>query len=148
MKNWYKNRDLIAGIFLLIFSGWVYFTTQKIPVGKISGMPPTFFPSFLAITLAVLSVLLIISAIKDILRKVKHEYEEQDIIKVVLLVLSIVFYTILLKYIGFIYTTILYLVATITLLKGGRLIKTIPIAIIISVSVYYIFGNFFRIPLP
>jgi hypothetical protein len=107
MKNWYKNRDLIAGISLLIFSGWVYFTAQKIPIGKISGMPPTFFPSFLAITLAVLSVLLIISAIKDILRKVKHEYEEQDTIKVVLLVLSIVVYTVMLKYIGFIYTTIL-----------------------------------------
>jgi putative tricarboxylic transport membrane protein len=148
MQNYIKNRDLTIGIVLLVFSVWVYFTAQKIPVGKISGMPPTFFPSFLAIVLGLLSIMLITKAIKEVVAGAEQEYEKQDLKRVLLIILALSLYIVLFKHIGFILLTILYLTAMMLLLNAGRLIKIIPISIIITFSVYYIFGTLFRVPLP
>ncbi|MDK2986168.1 MAG: Tripartite tricarboxylate transporter TctB family [Clostridia bacterium] len=148
MSKWLKNRDFIGGSILLVFSVWFYFTAQTIPKGNVSGMPPSFFPSFLAIILGILSFIVVIKGIKQILAGSQLKIERKNHKNVFLLFLLLIAYLFAFQHLGFIVTTIIYLILVMLLLKAGKLVKIVPISIIITLAVYYIFGVGFKIPLP
>lgn len=148
MSRWLQNRDFVGGSILLIFSVWFYFTAQTIPRGNVSGMPPSFFPSFLAIILGILSVIVVGKGIKQILTGIQLQVERKNYRSVFLLFLLLSGYLLAFQYLGFIVTTIIYLIIIMLFLKAGKLVKIVPISIIITLAVYYIFGVGFNIPLP
>jgi putative tricarboxylic transport membrane protein len=116
---------------------------RALPAGSGSSMPPGYFPAFLAVVLAFLSLLVVFKGI----RESNTEYEKKDHKTVCLLVLLLIVYIILFKYMGFIISTIIYLTAAMILLKAGKLIKIIPVAVVIALAVYFIFSKGFHIPL-
>lgn len=148
MGKWLSNRDFVGGTILLIFATWFYITAQAIPNGNYPGMQPSFFPSFLGVILAFLSLFVVGNGVKEVLQNKETEYEKKDHKTVLILVLMLALYIVILKYLGFIITTVLYLIAVMSLLKAGKPAKIIPIAVIISLAVYFIFGMGFKVPLP
>lgn len=149
MSKWLSNKDVVSGGVLVVFSIWFYLTAQAIPVGNITGMPPSFFPSFLAVCLGVCSVFLFGKGIKDVLQGKTTAVDQTKDHKTVLVLLGLlIIYVVLLNIIGFIATTILYLTGVMLLLKAGKLFKLASISVVITLCVYFIFGNMFNIPLP
>jgi len=149
LTKWLNNKDVLGGGILVLFSLWFYLTSQAIPTGSITGMPPSFFPSFLAICLGVCSVSLLVKGIKDVLQgKPETSSQTKDGKTVLFLLGFLTLYVFLLNIIGFIVTTILYLTAVMLLLKAGSIKKILLISVVITLGTYYIFGNLFNIPLP
>ncbi|MDK2887982.1 tripartite tricarboxylate transporter TctB family protein [Desulfofundulus salinus] len=143
MNKWLSNRDVVSGSLLFLFSVWFFMAARSLPAGSGSSMPPGYFPAFLAVVLAFLSLLVVFKGI----RESDTEYEKKDHKTVCLLVSLLIVYIILFKYMGFITSTIIYLTAAMILLKAGKLIKIIPVAVVIALAVYFIFSKGFHIPL-
>jgi len=141
----------VSGIILFLFSIWYFVNAQALPQGSGGGLPPGYLPSFLALTLAVLSLYVVVNSLIKISRNKKenqeNEYEKKDHKTVAILILFLIVYIILFKYLGFIITTILYMTTVMSLLKAGKLIKLVPIAVIITLSIYFVFSKGFHIPL-
>ncbi|MEL7564573.1 MAG: tripartite tricarboxylate transporter TctB family protein [Dehalobacterium sp.] len=149
MSKWLSSRDVIGGGVLVLFSIWFYLTAQAIPTGNITGMPPSFFPSFLAVCLGVCSAFLLGKGIKDVLQGKKTVVSQTKDQKTVLILLGLlILYVVLFNIIGFIATTIIYLTCVMLLLKAGKLLKSVLISVVVTLVVYFIFGNLFNIPLP
>ena len=147
VKKWI-NKDFIAGIVILIFSVWVYVTAESMPLEERADIPPNFFPKFLAVVLGILSIALILKAIKDIVEGIQEAKGEKiNVQKILLLIVFIALYTYFLRDLGFIVTSVIYLIAMMKLL-GGHLIKIVPIAVISVFVIYYIFGIYFYVALP
>ncbi|MHB8132406.1 MAG: tripartite tricarboxylate transporter TctB family protein [Mobilitalea sp.] len=150
MNKWLHNRNLVSGIILFLFSIWYYVNAQALPQQSEGGLAPSYFPSFLALILAILSLYVVVDSLIRISRNKKEneeQYEKKDHKTVAILILFLIVYIILFKYLGFIITTILYLTAAMSMLKAGKLIKLVPIAVIITLSIYFVFSKGFHIPL-
>jgi putative tricarboxylic transport membrane protein len=149
LSKWLSNKDVVAGGILILFSTWFYFTSRAIPDGSVTGMPPGFFPTFLAVCLGVCSVYLFLKGVKDVLRNKAAAVEMRQDHKTVLILLGMLFvYVILLNIVGFIPITIIYLTSVMALLKAGKLLKLVSISVVMTLAVYFAFGNLFNIPLP
>jgi len=147
LNKWLRNREFIGGLGLVIFSIWFYFTSQEIPDGSVSGMPPSFFPTFLAICLGICSFFVLVKGVIEVLQDKSTTYEIKDHRTVLIVICILIIYLVLFNIIGFIASTILYLTGVMYLLKAGKLIKIFPVSVVITLGVYWIFGHLFNIPL-
>lgn len=149
MSKWLSNKEVVSGGILIVFSIWFYLTAQAIPTGNITGMPPSFFPSFLALCLGVFSVCLFRKGVKDVLQGKAAAVNQTKDHKTVLILLGLlILYIVLFNIIGFIATTILYLTSAMFLLKAGKPLKIVSISVVITLAVYFVFAKLFDVPLP
>lgn len=115
-----KYRDLIVGIFFLLFSIFYYTKSLTIVEAGVSSVGPAFVPRVVAGMTALLSILLITSSVLKLRKRVSErshqKYSDMNNIKekinylaVTLTVVLLFVYILCLEPVGFIPATIVYL---------------------------------------
>jgi putative tricarboxylic transport membrane protein len=158
-----KFKDVIAGVFVSLMGLLMYMMTYDIKTisGETADPGSTFMPRIGATFLFVFGMLIIIEGIRKY-RSVRIKADTSETInekrrkmRAVLLTLGLIgVYIFLLNIIGFIYATTLYLFIQIVVLAPGekRSCKNYlyfgAIAVVLSISVYYLFYEVFSMMLP
>ena len=155
-----SRKDQLAGIVCLAFSIFVYAASYSIKMTKADSLGPQFFPQIVSIVMGILSLVLIFTSTR---KNLKEKKEGQAVKKSAFawnlpLLASIALllgYYFLLKPVGFIPLTIVYLFCQMYLLfpKGSfkekkLLVISICTSVLVPIAVYYLFYYGFQIFLP
>jgi putative tricarboxylic transport membrane protein len=162
-----KMVDIYSGLVLIAFSIAMFissFSIEKLTVSKIGS---DFSPRLVAVLVFVLSIILVFNAIRSLKaqkalsksldensvseKKVNLDKEKANYVAVLLSICLIIVYLFLMPTIGFLITTALYLFCQFNLMalkEKRKPIQLAVIAIITSVSIYFLFKNVFYLMLP
>ncbi len=155
-----SRKDQLSGLVFLAFSIFVYAASFSIKMTKADSLGPQFFPQIVSIVMGILSLVQIFSSTrKNLKEKREGKQKEKKPFAVNLpLLLSIALllgYYYLLKPVGFIPLTIVYLFCQMYLLfpKGSfkekkLLIISLCTSVAVPIAVYYLFYYGFQIFLP
>ena len=149
-----KCKDLILGIVMLLFSGFYLYNAQEIktrPKLTPSYASARIMPILLGILLAILSVICIIQGIRQMKAPAKTEetgkkLERGDLMAVVFTFAVIIGYIIIMPYLGFILSTIIYLFLQMLILSPKEK-RNIPVFALVTVVFTAIVFVAFRIGL-
>jgi len=161
-----KKSNIIIGILLLALSIFYYLSTRGLPPpSKTENLGSAFFPHLLAIVLALLSLMLIFNAF--LFRSPSDQEEEKSAIaggerleedsftaegisyKFLLGTIGAsILYVILLPVIGYVIVTPIFLIGMIRLLGKKQWLHNIAISILLTVSLYLLFGKMLGVALP
>ncbi len=153
-----STKDKIAGLVFLAFSIFVYAASYSIKTTKSDALGPQFFPRLVAILIGILAVIQIFGSFGHKVQNQNKTVEKKSFAinwPLILSVALLVAYCYLLKDVGFIILTTIYLFCQIYLLfpKGSfenkkLLIISIIASLIVPVGIYYLFYYGFQIFLP
>lgn len=157
-----KYNDLIVGVFFLVLSVGYYIMATFLPASKVSELGPDFIPKIIAMLTLVISIALIFTSYKEMKKQDTTEgdtseegdREEIEYRPVIYTFLLLLLYTQLLRSIGFLITTVVYLFLQFNVLapldQRGRKHQTLYgiISLITTVVVYYLFRNGLQVMLP
>ncbi len=144
-----KINYIIITIFL-VFGGIVWFLMKDFPSkGLEEGFGPAFYPKLL---LGVLLILLVILLVQTLSNKGMEEEEIKlpepgQLKRPALILLCMCGYALLMPYLGFIITGILYLFITMRILNAN-LVRSIIVSVAMIIIVYLLFRYAFKVPLP
>ncbi|KJS81562.1 MAG: hypothetical protein JM58_16590 [Peptococcaceae bacterium BICA1-8] len=155
MRQFLKDKDTIAGFLLLGLCSFVYIQIIKFPQTTYDerSISAAFFPTFLTVGLVFLAVLLLIRGFRNYLNLKNNStaIEETKPKKIdqstIYLVFSAIVYVIVLETLGFVITTIIYLLFIMSIFRTGFL-KSLLISVLFSFTIFYVFQNVFKIMLP
>lgn len=145
------KADIITSIVFILLSIYVYISSLKFPKTEIQLTGPAFYPQ-------IISILLIITSIAIIIRGVKKLKAEGDTLmqkiqnwkRVLMVMVATFIYVIVLRTLGFLITTFLYLTILILLMQPEK--SKIKVSILISAAmtgvIYLIFSVLFSASLP
>ena len=102
-----RGRDKYSAIGFLVFAVFIGVQASRFPFGSLRRVGPGFFPLVLALLLGVLSLALFIKAIHSQEKKIDWP-DRQGAIALALVVAAIFGYSLLLKPLGFLLTTLLF----------------------------------------
>lgn len=149
----HKRLEAVTGLFLLVFSGVVYYGVKDFPTGTAKeGMGARLFPLLLVILLALLSVFLVAQG----LIRGKENSEEAEVSPPLLgphlktpivLIVLLVLYLLILEPLGFLIGTPVFLIVVMRLLGSDW--KTSALAAVsFTAFIYLVFSLIFQVPLP
>ncbi len=139
-----KYIDILVSIFFMVLAILLYRSTATYP--KSALFTTAVYVKFLAISLCVAGALQLFLSFKT--------DSEQKIIfaknpkKFFILVVSLIVYVWIMKYLGFIISTLIFLPVTMWFMGYKKLVKSIIISIGITLFVYILFVRIFEIQLP
>jgi putative tricarboxylic transport membrane protein len=151
-----KHMDIASAISLLAFAGLLYVGAAFMPTRKGSSLVLNtgFYPQLLAILLAVLSVLLLFEASRkpDCNEKAGKFWESAKSLRLFMLTVAmLIAFPLLMKFLGFALTVLLFITALVWLLSGKdgrRPLVILPISFGITIVVYVVFKVILAIPFP
>ena len=146
-KNKKINPVLIEGIVLCALSvlGIIFSIICHYGFKVEWKLSPYLFPLFISIMLCILSISLILSSFSG-LKEAKREKGDRKTFLLFLLECAI--YLIVLKYLGFLISTMLLLCAIVHLLGEKSWWKIILISVVTSLIIYFLFGVYLGVMLP
>ena len=146
-KNKKINPVLIEGIVLCALSvlGIIFSIICHYGFKVEWKLSPYLFPLFISIMLCMLSISLILSSFSG-LKEAKREKGDRKTFLLFLLECAI--YLIVLKYLGFLISTMLLLGAIVHLLGEKSWCKIILISVVTSLIIYFLFGVYLGVMLP
>ena len=148
------KSNVIDGIGTIVLGGLMYIYTFSIELNRWDGesISPRFVPSLLAMIIIGLGILLIIRTL--IQKKSEQPAEEKQEkstggqYKVWLIILSSILYLVLVRYTGFIITSIIYLFFLLRTFYSPSFLKSSIISLIATFILYLVFEYLFNIHLP
>jgi hypothetical protein len=141
----FKDRDIISGG-LLIFCGFLgYFFAYQLENLAVAGLSAAFFPSFLFTILVICGLILIKQGLA---REKKIAFPNLHLPKLLPIVGVMAFYVITMEHLGFIISTIVFLVCSLYLFGERRKKMLVAVPLITAVIVYFLFTKAFMIVLP
>lgn len=152
-----KCRDLILGVFMLALSGFYLYFAQQIktkPKLTPSYASDRIMPTILGILLAILSIFLIIQGVKKLKAHDDEEVKKMDradVMAVVFTFAIIIAYIMLLPYLGFILSTVIYLFFQMIILAPSdkrNIVLFAVVAVVFTLLVFYAFRLGLSQPLP
>lgn len=157
-----KYWDLASGSVLLLFSAVLFIGAQQVKTLAVSSIGSGFFPSVVAVLLALTSVAIIIGGIAQARQPEpatgkakaaagKPAEDKPRVWGVIGTFALMAFYAILLPKLGFLITTTVYLFVQINILSPNESRKQVLFAIIsvvTSVVIYFTFVKVFHLMLP
>ena len=150
MKDTKKAADFIISIILIALSVFLYMIADKMPDAT-KGIGPGDYPKFICTILFILGVIQLISVIvasKGIplieIKKINAKY----LLRALIMVVATFVYYKLMKPIGYIITTPIFLFGSFMLFGYKKKIKGVIIALIFTIAVYLLFTKVFMIFLP
>jgi len=147
-----RNRDITIGVIMLAFSAMVFSMAQQLPKQwDGGGLTPATFPSALAGFIGFLSITLIISGVTSKNREKLGPFFGPFFWQMVAFFAVMAVYILIMPLIGYITSTVIFIIVTYLLLVGKINIKSIIAGIIFAVifaaSVYAIFALILKVPL-
>lgn len=155
-----KKKDLLSGIVFLAFAVFVYAGSFSIKQTTSDVLGSRFFPQVVAVLIGILSVAQIIGAVLGMKDGNAEETKAESVGKkwnlpLILTTAALFAYYILINWIGFVPTSILYLLFECSVLMTDEerknkkeLIILLLIAVLVPIVLNYIFWNIFSIRLP
>lgn len=158
-----KYEDVFTGVFLLVVSVIMFFTSFSFEALTTSLVGPAFMPQIIAIFMAIFSVIIAVSGFKKSKdanqENTLPKQEEEELIitekrsyKPVLASLGLMIaYVALMPYIGFLIMTVVYIFLQMLLLSHvthRKIWLFLLVSIITSAAIYYLFRNVFYVMLP
>ncbi len=151
-----KHMDIASAISLLAFAGLLYIGSGMMPTRKGSALVLNtgFYPQMLAIILAFLSVLLLFEASRkpDCNEKAGNFWESRRALGLFLMtVVMLVAFPILMKWLGFAVTVLLFITVLVWLLsskESKRPLMILPVSFGITLVAYVVFKVILAIPFP
>lgn len=150
-----KNSDIIAGIVFFAFAGLLYIAAGFMPTrtGGIPALNTGFYPRILAILLAVLSVLMVIEALRtQNTTKVQSWWNTKTAFLMFLVTLvMLVLYVFVMKIFGFATASLLFITALMWMLtdkQGRKPFLILGVSVGITALIYIIFKMILSIPFP
>ncbi|MCL7747971.1 tripartite tricarboxylate transporter TctB family protein [Halalkalibacter alkaliphilus] len=153
--------ELLIGIALIVLCIIIYSQSGDFPQFNETTLNPGSFPQLIAILLGLLSLILVISKIKDLISQKAElskmnvrEYLKEVLVEyklVFITLISLFLYIFLMQFIGFIVTTIIFIIVT-SLIIGPKKKKDIIVAtivsVVITVTTYVFFENVLHVRFP
>ncbi len=147
-----KKGNVASGIVLLAFSIWIFIMAQALPVKATSATGPGFFPKIIAILLAVISIAIVV---REWLAWHRTREMAQPIVwgnwkRMLLVLAAVVGYTAILRTLGFLISTFLFLLVMLLIMEPSRkaIWKKLLIAAVMTGIVYVVFAVIFGASLP
>lgn len=141
------HTDLVAVAALLALSAVVFVVSGDFPAGQEGDPGAAFFPRFIAGAIALFALLQAADYLRSE-REQLHEIDPGTAKRLVVVGAFPVVYVLLMPFVGFLVTTIAFLVAFMWY-SGARSIPVVAGSSVgITLALHYVFGAFFRIPLP
>lgn len=154
------KKDLYSGLFFLMFAIWLFISSFSIKMTTSDSLGPQFFPQIVAIFMGILAMFQIIEGLISY-KEIKSNKIENQRFKIrfnkglwmTIILLSV--YVLLIKKVGFILISIIYLCCQINILlpkssyKNKKvMISTVAVSIVIPIVIYLLFYKVFNIFLP
>lgn len=148
------KRIRISSILFMLFGVLSYIEAGKIRILSFGGkIGADFFPKNLSILLIILSLCWLIN---DLLKKSESEKKKvttEEIGRITFFAIVFILYVFLLKYFGFIVTTIFLVFFNHILLRTGKvnikiLVLTSIYSVIVAIGMWYLFEKVFQMTLP
>lgn len=150
------NFDFLTGsisVVLGVIYGFLAYTLKRSPMGN--PLAPSMFPLILAACMIIFGIILIfrsdIDSTKRAFQKIKETSTANDKLSqkmIFLTVLASLAYALILEHFGYVISTILFMMAILTITNGKKWVKNSIVALLFSVVVYYIFFYLLGISLP
>jgi putative tricarboxylic transport membrane protein len=137
----------VTGYILLLIGMMTAWSSTHLSMGKWRHPGPGFFPFGLAIALIFLSLALIFKYWKKDSSSAPF-WPERTWLRPLLGVAILIFYALVVDFIGFIVTTFLFLIIWMWVIERFRWRTIIGISIGTTVALYLIFNLFLEVPLP
>lgn len=139
-----KRQEMILGYVLVVLSGIFYFLTFRLPENA------RIYPLFVITLLFLLSVLHLVLTYRktedsDTSKAIKMTSEQKK--RGLLITVASAIYIALLPIIGYIVTTIIYIIGVLFSLDVDKK-KAVLISVVFTALVYALFNNLLRVPLP
>ncbi|SHI87644.1 Tripartite tricarboxylate transporter TctB family protein [Geosporobacter subterraneus DSM 17957] len=145
-----RKADIIGGLMGVFISAFVFYESSKFPEDIVMKIGPSYFPRILAMGLLLVSGILILQAYMGKSKKPaeKFDIKEPGIQRAGIALLSTIVYCMILDKVGFIPSSILYLVFLMYLLEKRNYVKMTMISTAVVVGIYIIFKTILNITLP
>ncbi len=153
-----KYGDIIVGGFYIILAIGLYVTASNIQLVVINSLGPQFIPKVIAIIFFTLGTMLLINGVKYYkmydATKILNDEVTPSYIRLFLTLFLMSMYILLLRSVGFVPMTFVYIIAQIYLLtpkekyNKNTAITVFLLSAISSISLYYLFYNVFKVFLP
>lgn len=140
-----KNHDTFVGTVITAFALVGLWYVHSLNFTSQVGLSPGVFPQFVLALMALCGIAIFFEGrnSQDVVYSININWK-----KLILVIGAMIIYSYALEYLGFIISTIVFLIATLYLFEEKRLkiIATVPLCT--AVLIYYTFTEFFLIPLP
>jgi putative tricarboxylic transport membrane protein len=151
-----KFNDAVWGALCVLFAGVLLIHVQSFPHIPGQNVGPGLFPGAIAIGIAVCGLILIVRGIRARLAHAEGSQwlwlppwlkSGRHVLALAVGVGVNAFYLLAVDKLGFIFTGFIYLLAFMWVLRV-RLVRTIPIALVMTLVIHYAFYKLLKVPLP
>lgn len=151
-----KYGDIIVGIVYAVLGLALIIAARMLPKSQVMDIGPDFMPTVVGTLILVLSIILLVQAVQELRKNPDKEVgkDESDYKRVLLSLILALLYVFLLKPIGFIICTLVYLFCQIFVLAPDShrtkkdMIMYLIIDVVFTLIVYFLFRIGFKIVLP
>ncbi len=153
-----KYGDLVVSIFYLVLGFALIFGARALPKSKVMEIGPDFMPTVIGVLILILAAILLVNTVRNFKFNAeeaeKSGPEQCDYKRVLASLVSSVVYVNVLKPVGFIVSTLVYLFLQIFILapddqrKPKNLVFYLVLDVIFTLIVYFLFRYGFKIVLP
>lgn len=139
--------DVIVGVILMLLGIVTYREAGFFPKGQTVEVQPGFYPQILAIVIFLFGLLLLLQSRHKIVKSSLSLKFTRDEIRPFLLIIILIAYLITFNFLGFIISTLLFILC-VTLFLKGSFKNAIICSVVLVTSLYIIFKIAFKTPLP
>jgi putative tricarboxylic transport membrane protein len=147
----FLNKDLVAGIALILFSLWVIWEAQEFALAakRFRGVSPALFPTMLAIGIILLACVMIVRG----LRKGRDwqftfDFSHPNSTIALGLVAGTALYALVIEFLGFLMATTLYTLIFIIWMRGAKPLRALIISFVAVGAIYFVFHTLMFVPFP
>lgn len=141
-------RDLSTGVVLLAFAAFGFIAANEFSNPDVK-YGSDFLPKLILILLAIFSVALCVNSILKLKKSPsKTQFDKKVFIRVILFMASLILYINLFFTLGFIVSSIIFLIIAQYLYGLRKWVQLFSVSIVVPVILYFIFTALFNIPLP
>ena len=153
-----KYGDIVVGVFFMVLGALLVILAQALPKSKVMEIGPDFMPTVIGSVTFILAAILTFLSIKNFKmhgKELEHaEIPDCDYKRVISSIILVLIYVFILQPIGFIISTLLYLMFQMVILSpdderdGKHIIRLAVINVVFTLAVFFLFRYGFKIVLP
>lgn len=141
-----KHTDKIASALLLLLAIVVFVATADFPRGP-TETGPDFFPRMIVALIAFFALVQLAKSVRSEVPNT-HEVSRSVAVTVAIAAALVVGYVAVMPFLGFVLATLLFLVVSMHFSGVETFRHSIPISVVVTIVLYYVFVQFLRVRLP
>lgn len=141
------SRDIFLSIVILIFSVSAFLYSNNFANNEFYG--PDFFPKLITISMMILGGYMLVKSLLTFRKSTEaFEFNQQTALKIVLFILLMAGYFLLFFIVGFIISSIIFLIFAQWIFGVKNKLIVIMVSVLVPIGLYLFFTQLFNIPIP